>query len=249
MNSDALKKRRVLGKGLASLIPEANTAPNIVLDNKDEDLGSRAQYFQCKIEEVHPSELQPRKDFDSIDELSESIKEHGILQPLIVRKSDRGYELVAGERRWRAAKQVGIETVPVIVKDFTDKKSLTLAIVENIQRSDLNIIEEALAYKQLIDDYGMTQDLVAKNVGKDRSSVTNALRLLRLPGKVKQAIIDDVLSMGHARALCSLEHVDQILSVADVVIEEKLSVRDTEKLIKKVNKGRVTIVGRIVQET
>ena len=193
-----------------------------------------------KISKVEPNRTQPRKQFDedALLELSESIKRFGILQPLLV--SDKGdyYEIIAGERRWRAAKLAGLKEVPVIIKEFNDQQVVEISLIENIQREDLNPIEEALAYKRLLEEFKLKQDDVAERVSKSRTAVTNSMRLLKLNEKVQQMVIDEMLTTGHARALLGIEDQNQQYVVAQQIFDQKLSVRDTEKLVKSLQKNK-----------
>lgn len=221
------KKKNVLGRGLASLIPEAKpaegTAPAVKKD-----------YFLCDIEKVIPSTYQPRKIFqkEALDELVESIKAHGIIQPLIVRNRNGNYELIAGERRWRAAQRAGLKQVPVVVKEVADNGStLEMAIIENVQRADLNCIEEAIAYQQLMDEFQLSQDDIATRVGKNRATIANTIRLLKLPAVVREDLSGGKMTMGHARALLSLESAEHQLEVRELILKKKLSVRDTERKV------------------
>ncbi|MBZ0254027.1 MAG: ParB/RepB/Spo0J family partition protein [Candidatus Methylomirabilis sp.] len=212
--------RKPLGRGLGALIPPA-------------DLNRKRDFFQCAIEEIRPSPFQPRKSFDEarIEELAASIREMGIIQPIIVRPLPTGqYELVAGERRWRAAQRAGLQTVPVVIKDLQDADTVALALIENIQRQDLNAVEEAEALGRLVQEFGLTQEQVAQRVGKDRSTITNALRLLLLPDAAKSAIIEGVLSAGHARAILMFEERARQLQLLDIIIEKSLTVRQAETL-------------------
>jgi len=217
------KKRPALGKGIGALLSSAA-----------QEGGKK--YFSCPIEELKPHHRQPRKTFDGgkMAELIASIKEKGIIQPLVVRRQDDYYQIIAGERRWRAAQKAGLESVPVVIQDVTEDWALEIALIENIQREDLNPLEEAGAYYHLMVSFDLLQEEVAKRVGKDRSTVANALRLLRLPEKVKNDLIESRLSMGHARALLALENEEDILEASDEIIRKKLSVRETEKLVKKI---------------
>ncbi|MCK5825546.1 MAG: ParB/RepB/Spo0J family partition protein, partial [Desulfuromusa sp.] len=194
------------------------------------------KYFSCPIEDLKPHHRQPRKTFadSKMAELVASIEEKGIIQPLVVRRHDDHYQIIAGERRWRAAQKVGLVSVPVVIQDVAEDRALEIALIENIQREDLNPLEEAGAYHHLMESFDLLQEEVAKRVGKDRSTVANALRLLRLPEKVKNDLIESRLSMGHARALLALENEDDILEASDEIIRKKLSVRETEKLVKKI---------------
>lgn len=223
-----LKPRKVLGKGLAALLPEADD--NYKAENKVEN----NDFFYCPIEEITPAINQPRKNFDELElkELGDSIKENGLIQPVVVRKSkDDKYEIVAGERRWRACKKIGLNKIPVIIKNITDRLKFQAALVENIQRKNLNIIEEALAYRELITDYNMTQEDVARKVGKQRSSVTNALRILNLPDYIKKGIEENKISSGHAKILCSINDPKKLKTLFSKVVESGLSVRKLEELI------------------
>ena len=223
-----MTKRKVLGKGLGALIPEINQ-----YDDKD-------NYVYCNVEDIQPNKFQPRKGFDEagIEELVVSIKEKGIIQPLIVRDVGGGYELIAGERRWRAAKRAGITEVPVIVKKASDTEVLELSLIENIQREDLSCLEEAEAYKQLTKEFTLTQEEVAKRVGKDRSTITNYLRLLKLPLEIRNGLSRDVVTMGHARAFLSLETPVKQREAYRQVLKRGLSVRQTEKMVRGLKKEK-----------
>ena len=192
------------------------------------------------IKKVEPNREQPRKNFDedALLELSESIKQFGVLQPLIVQDRKGYYEIIAGERRWRAAKIAGLKEVPVIIKDLTDQEVVEIALIENIQRENLNPIEEAIAYKRLLTEFNLKQDEVAERVSKSRTAVTNSMRLLKLNEKVQQMVIDDMLSTGHARALLGIEDQDKQYQTAQKIFDEKLSVRETEKLVKKIQQEK-----------
>jgi len=218
-----MAKRPALGKGIGALLSSATQE------------GGR-KYFLCPIEELRPHSKQPRKTFndDKMSELAASIREKGIIQPLVVRRQEDHYQIIAGERRWRAAQKAGLREVPVVIQDVSEDWALEAALIENIQREDLNAIEEAEAYRSLIEGFDLSQDEVAKRVGKDRSSVANALRLLRLPAKVRGDVVAAVLSMGHARALLSLEADEDILEAREQVVQKRLSVRETEALVKKI---------------
>lgn len=189
-----------------------------------------------RISEVEPNREQPRKKFDDekLEELSESIKTYGLLQPILVQKRDGYYEIIAGERRWRAALKAGLKEIPVIIRDYTEKEILELSLVENIQRENLNPIEEARAYKRLMDEFGLSQEEVAQRVSKSRSAVANSLRLLKLEENVQKMVIDGQISMGHARALLPLEIPEEQLSTAQEIVEKQLSVRETEKKVKEI---------------
>ena len=230
--------RKALGRGLAALLPEAQfeDRPNEQLA-RYENTNNSNSYFMCSIDKLIASSQQPRQRFaqEEINELSESIKENGLIQPIIVRKRGNDtYEIIAGERRWRASKQAGLKEVPVIFKEMSDKATLLTALIENIQRADLNAIEEGRAYKQLIDEYNMTQEDVSRKVGKDRSTVTNCLRLLKLPDNIQTDIGTGRISVGHAKLLCSLDNDQHRNKVAQQIVEKDLSVRDTESLINRI---------------
>lgn len=226
-----------LGKGLDALIPSDHkkTADVQPKSPQTENKRTPAENVQTlRISEIEPNRSQPRKNFDedSLVELSDSIKQFGVIQPLIVQKKGSRYEIIAGERRWRAAKKAGIKSVPVIVKEYTPQEVMEISLIENIQREDLNPIEEALAYKRLLEEYKLKQDEVAEKVSKSRTTVTNAIRLLKLDERVQQMVIDDMISTGHARALLSLESKEEQFETANRIFDENLSVRETEKLVK-----------------
>lgn len=218
-----MAKRPVLGRGIGALISSAA-----------QEGGKK--YFSCPIEELQPHSRQPRKNFDDkkMAELIASIKEKGVIQPLVVRQQGDRYQIIAGERRWRAAQKAGLDRVPVVIQDVSENHALEIALIENIQREDLNPLEEAEAYRYLVATFDLSQEDVAQRVGKDRSTVANALRLLRLPEKIKEMVIAGQLSMGHARALLSLEQDEDVIEAGNEIIRKKLSVRETEKLIKKI---------------
>lgn len=226
-------KKKGLGKGLDSLIPD-NKASKISATIDKESEKPKAGEQMLKITMVEPNREQPRKHFeeDGLLELADSIKQYGILQPLLVRKKKDYYEIIAGERRWRAAKLAGIKEVPVIIKEYTEQEIVEIALIENIQRENLNPIEEAMAYKKLLTEFNLKQDEVAERVSKSRTAVTNSMRLLKLGEKVQQMIVDDMISTGHARALLAIEDQEQQYALAIKIFDEKLSVRETEKLIK-----------------
>ena len=196
----------------------------------------KKEEVMVKISDVEPNREQPRKSFDedALLELSESIKQFGIIQPLIVQKRQDYYEIIAGERRWRAAKIAGLKEVPVIVKDYTEQEIVEISLIENIQRENLNPIEEAQAYKRLLTEFNLKQDEVAERVSKSRTAITNSMRLLKLDEKIQQMVIDDMISSGHARALLSIEDKDLQYSLAVKIFDEKLSVREVEKLVKSI---------------
>ena len=191
---------------------------------------------RMKIDEIEPNRMQPRKKFDedALQELAESIKQYGLIQPIVVKKNNDYYEIVVGERRWRAARIAGLKEVPVIIKEFNDQQVVEISLIENIQREDLNPIEEAMAYKRLIDEFKLKQDNIAERVSKSRTAVTNSLRLLKLDERVQQMLIDEMISAGHARAILAITDKDKQASVAMKIFDEKLSVRETEKLVKHI---------------
>ena len=217
-----------LGKGLDLLIPGAETKE----EKKDTLL--------LKTSQLEPNKDQPRKKFDeeAIEELAQSIKQYGIIQPIIVCKKDDYYQIIAGERRWRAAKKAGIREVPVVVKEYTDKEIAEISLIENIQREDLNPIEEAKSYKRLIDEYKLTQEELSERVSKSRTEIANKMRLLKLHDEVQKMLISGALSAGHARALLGLESKKDQLKAANEIIEKSLSVRQTEDLVKKMNEPK-----------
>ncbi|MEB1808239.1 MAG: ParB/RepB/Spo0J family partition protein [Bacillaceae bacterium] len=215
-----------LGKGLQAFFPEA-------ANEKEEKVQ------EIKVKDLRPNPYQPRKNFSqkSIEELKESIQNHGILQPLIARKSIKGYEIVVGERRYRAAIEAGLETVPVVIRDLSEEKMMELALIENLQREDLNPIEEAMAYEKLMQHMQVTQEQLAIRLGKSRPHVANHLRLLQLPNVVQQFIQDGKLSMGHGRALLGLKDKSSLSRLLEKVLQEKLSVRELEKLVQRINEN------------
>jgi len=232
--------RKGLGKGLDSLIPnkkEAIKEATVIEKKEDKSFGGE---ILLKINDVEPNREQPRKEFDedSLLELSDSIKQFGILQPLLVRKKNNYYEIVAGERRWRAAKLAGIKEIPVIIKNYTEQEQLVISLIENIQRENLNPIEEGAALKRLLEEFNLKQDEVAERVSKSRTAVTNAMRLLKLGEKVQRMVIDDMISTGHARALLAVSEEEQQYLLANKIFDEKLSVRETEKLVKNLKTAK-----------
>ena len=242
-------KKSGLGRGLDALFPEktVQSKPKTVKTVKEEkkvavDTKKSSQQEtsngerMMKISMIEPNREQPRKKFDedALQELSESIKQYGILQPLLVSDKKDYYEIVAGERRWRAAKMAGLKEVPVVVKEFSTQEIVEISLIENIQREDLNPVEEAMAYKRLIDEFHLKQDNIAERVSKSRTAVTNSLRLLKLDERVQQMLIDEMISAGHARAILAIGDKEVQASVAMKVFDEKLSVRETEKLVKHI---------------
>jgi ParB family chromosome partitioning protein len=225
-----MAKRRALGKGLSALIPDAA----ITADGGGSDLAS------IEIDQISPNRFQPRKDFDDakIGELAASIREKGIIQPLVVRETDDGYELIAGERRLRAARLAGLSSVPAVIRDVPDAEALELALIENIQRENLNPIEEAHAFRQLIEEFSLTQEEMAKKVGRDRTTIANSLRLLSLPRDVREDLAEGTLTPGHARALLSLVEERAILIAREKFIAQGMSVREAESYVKKIKEGQ-----------
>jgi len=219
------EKRPALGRGLSALIPDAPLAP----------AASAERSLDVDIDLLRPNKFQPRTHMDDarIEDLSRSIKSNGVIQPIVVRKSESGYEIVAGERRWRASQRAGLLKVPVVVRDIPDDRLLAAALIENIQREDLNPIEEAIAYRRLADEFSLTQEQIAESVGKDRSSVANYVRLLKLPATLRDHVGAGTLSMGHARALLSLPDEAAQLRIGKDVVDRALSVRETEALVKR----------------
>jgi ParB family chromosome partitioning protein len=220
-------KKTGLGKGMGALL-------TVVEDE-------RGSYFSCPIEEIRPSKSQPRKTFsnEKLEELAASIREKGIIQPLVVRRKDDHYELIAGERRWRAAQKAGLRDLPVVIQDVSDDTALEMALIENIQREDLNAVEEAEAYQALMERFTLSQEELARRVGKERSTVANSLRLLKLPAEIKRDIVEERLTMGHARALLALESAEQVKKGRDEIIKGHLTVRATESLVKRLKANRV----------
>lgn len=242
-------KKSGLGRGLDALFPEktVQSKPKTVKTVKEEkkvavDTKKSSQQEtsngerMMKISMIEPNREQPRKKFDedALQELSESIKQYGILQPLLVSDKKDYYEIVAGERRWRAAKMAGLKEVPVVVKEFSTQEIVEISLIENIQREDLNPVEEAMAYKRLIDEFHLKQDEIAERVSKSRTAVTNSMRLLKLDSRVQQMMVDEMISAGHARAILAISDPEQQYNAAMKVFDEKLSVRETEKLVKSI---------------
>lgn len=224
-----MSKRPALGKGIGALISSATQE-------------GRHKYFLCPVEELRPHSQQPRKSFDDakMQELVASIREKGVIQPLVVRNNGDHYQIIAGERRWRAAQRAGLKDVPVVIQDVSEDWALEMALIENIQREDLNPIEEAEAYRYLMSSFDLSQEEVAKRVGKERSTVANAVRLLRLPRSVQEDVTAGRLSMGHARALLALESGARLQDARDQVVKKQLSVRQTEELVKRLKTAPVT---------
>jgi ParB family transcriptional regulator, chromosome partitioning protein len=222
MERSMATKRMALGKGLGALLPEFGQAE------------SRALLY-CGIEEIIPNPSQPRKHFDEskLQELAESVREKGILEPLLVRRTDQGYELIVGERRWRAAQKAGLREVPVLVKEVEGREAFEISLIENLQREDLNPIEEAEAFKHLIEEFNISQDDLSKRIGKDRTTITNTLRLLKLPLEVRNQLLQNRITSGHARALLSLENKEKQKELCALIIKKGLSVREAERLAKQ----------------
>lgn len=219
-------KKTGLGKGIGALLT--------VVEEE------RGNYFSCPIEDIKPSKSQPRKTFaaDKLEELAASIREKGIIQPLVVRKMGDHFELIAGERRWRASQRAGLREVPVVIQDVSDDIAVEMALIENIQREDLNAVEEAEAYQSLLDKFSLSQEELARRVGKERSTVANSLRLLKLPAEIKRDIVEERLSMGHARALLSLDSPEQLRRGREEIIGKHLTVREAELLVKRLKSDR-----------
>ena len=230
--------RRALGRGLSALLSDRSATVN-------------EEMTEIDLELIEPNTLQPRTNFDEarLEELAQSIRSNGIIQPLLVRRIENGkYQLIAGERRWRAAQRAGLQSVPCVVKEIPDDKILELALIENIQRQELNAIEEALAYKRLIESLGLTQEMVAQRVGRDRTFITNYLRLLRLPEEIQRMVESEKISMGHARALLGVDDPLIQRKLADKVVAHSLSVRETERAIKKIIHGDEEAKPRAAQQ-
>lgn len=246
-------KRNGLGKGLDSLIPDKKVKPaaSEKREDKKEEFVNKTGEIMVKINEVEPNREQPRKDFDedALVELADSIKQFGILHPLLVQKKKDYYEIIAGERRWRAAKLAGLKEVPIIVKNYTEQEIVEISLIENIQRENLNPIEEAMAYKRLLEEFNLKQDEVAERVSKSRTAVTNSMRLLKLSERVQQMIVDDMISTGHARALLAIDDEEQQYILANKIFDEKLSVRETEKLVKALKNPKKEVKKTVIEHT
>ena len=230
-------KKNGLGKGLDSLITDKVNKPAAKTAEKNEKV---VEGILVNINKVEPNRDQPRKNFDedALLELSESIKQFGVLQPLLVQDKKTYYEIIAGERRWRAAKMADLKEIPVIIKNLTEQEIVEISLIENIQRENLNPIEEAIAYKRLLTEFNLKQDEVAERVSKSRTAVTNSMRLLKLNERVQQMVIDDMISTGHARALLGIDDMEKQYATAQKIFDEKLSVRETEKLVKKMQQEK-----------
>ena len=240
--------KKGLGKGLGAIFGE-----DVVKENKEEtekkakakaeakaaeEMDEKGRILMLKLVLVQPNKEQPRKTFDEekINELAESIKNYGVLQPLLVQKNDSFYEIIAGERRWRAAKAAGLKEVPAVLKEYSKQEAMEISLIENVQRADLNPIEEALGYRQLIDEFGLTQEEIAVRVAKSRTVITNTMRLLKLDEQIQNMLVQGVITSGHARALLSLEDTQMQLKAAKEILDKKLSVRETERLVKRLQK-------------
>lgn len=226
--------RKALGRGLSALLGE----------DSDKQIGGEEGFIEIDIDLITPNAEQPRTRFTeaNLEELTQSIKVNGVVQPILVRKKGIGYELVAGERRWRASQRAGLTKIPAVVKDISDDKILELALVENIQRQELNAIEEARAYKKLIEMIGLTQEMVASRVGKDRTFIANYLRILKLPDDIQDLVSEEKISVGHARALLMVDNSDAQRRVARSIMEMTLSVRETEKAVKRISRGETEVI-------
>lgn len=249
-------KRGGLGKGLDSLIPDTGKASESekkvkVIEKVVEKIVEKPTEVKVKINKVEPNRDQPRKKFDegALQELADSIRQFGILQPLIVQERKDYYEIIAGERRWRAAKLAGLKEIPVIIRKMTDQEAVEISLIENIQRENLNPIEEAIAYKRLLTEFQLKQEEVAERVAKSRTAVTNSMRLLKLDERVQQMVIDEMLTTGHARALLAIENPEIQFETANRIFNEKLSVREVEKLVKNIGKEKAPKKAEDPQQT
>jgi ParB family transcriptional regulator, chromosome partitioning protein len=225
------QKKDALGKGLGAIFSD-------LLDN---DTGKKAAVNHCGIEELRPNRYQPRKNFNDEDQkkLVASIKQSGIIQPIIVRKADTGYEIIAGERRWRAAQAAGLKDVPIVIRKASDLEAAELSLIENIQREELNPLEEADAYVTLIDKFNLSQESISAQVGKDRSTIANTIRLLKLPAKAKTALVEKKITSGHARCILALASPEEQMATLDIILKRGFNVRETEKLINKLKQSPV----------
>jgi len=230
-------RRRALGRGLEELFNNEPIAYEKIEEKVIED-AKKEEIVEIPLKELRSNPYQPRKNFDedALKELSESIKEHGVFQPIIAKKSIKGYEIIAGERRVKASIMAGLEKIPAIIRDFSDQDMMEIALLENLQRENLNALEEAMAYKKLLDELSLTQDALAKRLGKSRSHITNMLGILSLPEEVKDKIVEGKISMGHARVLSKIEDVEEIKSLANKIVKEGLSVREIENIVQDNNK-------------
>ena len=252
MRRHLMAKRTGLGKGLGAIFGEdvVENQPNNGSENVSRETLEKTEIhtqekekgkeYQIKLSLIEPNSGQPRKDFNSelIQELADSIKKYGVLQPLLVQKKDEHYEIIAGERRWRAAKEAGLKEVPVVIREYTKQQSMEIALIENVQREDLNPIEEAMAYQQLMQEFELTQEEIAERVSKSRVTITNSMRLLKLDKRVQEMLIQGLITGGHARALLALEDGEQQYQISLKIVSEKLSVREVEKLVKALGKPK-----------
>lgn len=246
----AASKNRGLGKGLDALFSSSEIKIPTEPTSDAERLENRGISY-IDINDIKPNEKQPRKNFDEekLEELATSIKEHGLIQPVILRHSEIGYEIVAGERRWRACRKAGIKEIPSIIKELTDEQNMLIAIIENMQREDLNPIEEAEGLNQMIESFGLTQEEVSKSIGKSRPYITNALRLLKLPEQIRNFLSEGKISTGHARAIAGIPDSKKQVEIAEYVIEKELSVREIEKLIKELGSEKKKNTQKKVEKT
>ncbi len=261
-----MAKRKGLGKGLGAIFGDdvveeqdqtSKTSKNVSRetsgkksDDRDKEKEESGKEYMVKTSLIDPNESQPRKDFDKEEmaELTDSVRKYGVLQPLLVRKNGDRYEIIAGERRFRAAMAAGIKEVPVVIREYTPQQAMEIALIENVQREDLNPIEEAMAYQQLISEFGLTQEEIAERVSRNRATVTNSLRLLKLDKRVQDMLVRSEISGGHARALLGIESKEKQYQLAKKVAEEKLSVRETEKLVKNAGKAKKKKASKSVDE-
>ncbi len=234
------KAKRGLGKGLDSIIPENKEVKISSVTKQEEDTAEEGKVVLIRLTKIERDKEQPRKNFteDELNELADSIKKHGVFQPLLVQKKDDYYEIVTGERRWRAAKIAGLKEVPCIIRSFTEQEKAEIQLIENLQRQDLNPIEEAMAYRRLLTEFNLKQDELAERIGKNRTTITNTMRLLNLSEDVRNMIIDEKLTPGHARPLLAIEDSELQYQIAQQVFDEKLSVRETEKLVNSLVKPK-----------
>lgn len=248
-------KKKGLGRGLGAIFGEEVINENVsretlysidpnnnltAIKESMKDIAEPGKEYMVKLSQIEPNSEQPRKTFDpeKLQELADSVKKYGVLQPLLVQKKGNRYEIIAGERRWRAAKQAGLKEVPVVVKEYSKQQAMEISLIENVQRADLNPVEEALAYQQLMQEFDLTQEEIAERVSKNRATITNSIRLLKLDKRVQEMLVQGQLSSGHARALLALEDGEVQYQSALKIVSEKLSVRDTEKLVKLLNKPK-----------
>jgi ParB family chromosome partitioning protein len=226
-----MAQKNALGKGLGAIFPDLLN-----------DLDKKIPVFSCGIEELQPNRYQPRKNFhdENQKQLVVSIKSSGIIQPIIVRKVDKGYEIIAGERRWRAAQAAGLKDVPIVIREATDMQAAEMSLIENIQREELNPLEEAAAYVTLTEKFNLSQEAISFRVGKDRSTITNTIRLLKLPAKIKAALVEKKISAGHARCLLACSTTEEQIAALDIILKKELNVRETERLIQNIKKQPVS---------